>query len=73
MNFNSLTWAVVRIRPPPRRGVLGRVRGQNTPMDLCDQNRGEGGYANCYGLALQRVAIVFVVEIFSAEPPGTQT
>ncbi len=68
MNLNSLTWAVVRIRPPSRRCVRGRVRGQNTHRDLCDQNRGDGGYENCYGLALQaplrRVGADFVVEVF---------
>ena len=43
------------------------VRGQNTPMGLCDQNSGIGGYDICYELALQRAAMIFVVEVFSCE------
>ena len=38
-------------------------------MGLCDQISGNGGYDICYELALQRVAMVFVVEIFSAKCP----
>lgn len=42
------------------------MRGQNTHMGLCDQNREDGGYEICYELALQRDGMVFVVEVFSA-------
>ena len=36
-------------------------------MGLCDQNLGHGGYGICYGLALQRAEMNFVVEVFSCE------
>ena len=58
---------------PSRRGVRGRVRGQNTPMGLCVRDSEDGGYGICYGLGLQaalrRVGMDFVVEIFSAKCP----
>ncbi len=41
--------------------------GQNTPMGLCDQISGIGGYNICYELALQRAEMNFVVEVFSAK------
>ena len=67
-HVNAATWG-----DPSRRGVLGRVRGQNTHLALCDQNRGDGGYGICYGLGLQaalrRVGKGFVVEVFSAKCP----
>lgn len=40
------------------------MRGQNTHLGLCDQNREDGGYGFCYGLALQQGGMVFVVEVF---------
>ncbi len=43
-----------------------RGRGQITHIGLCDQNRGDGGYGICYGLALQPARKDFVVEVLSA-------
>ena len=35
-------------------------------MGLCARDSEDGGYDICYGLALQRDGMVFVVEVFSA-------
>ena len=53
------------IPDPSRLAFWGRGEGRSPSRSFASRIE-DGGYLFCYELALQRVAMVFVVEIFSA-------
>ena len=56
------------ILDPSRLAFWGRGEGMFPSRSFASRIE-DGGYNICYELALQRVAMVFVVEVFSAERP----